>query len=92
MTSIQFEELTCLVGPLIVKQQVIREPISVGERLAITLRFVLSIIHKYIFILSKAKSVIVCLVWNVVNLYTIIISSDLLISNEIYLNWEIEGI
>lgn len=34
----QFEELLCRVGPMISKEYVVREPISAGARLALTLR------------------------------------------------------
>lgn len=40
MSSTQFENLLCLVAPFITKQTVIREPISAGERLSLTLRLV----------------------------------------------------
>lgn len=40
MTKIQFEELLCLVAPLITKQTVVREPIPAAARLAMTLRLV----------------------------------------------------
>lgn len=39
MSAIEFEEL-CLVGSMISKQYVVRDPISAPERLALTLRFV----------------------------------------------------
>ncbi|XP_071642980.1 uncharacterized protein [Temnothorax longispinosus] len=39
VTTIQFEELLCLVGPLISKQNAIREPIPAAARLAMTLRY-----------------------------------------------------
>jgi len=38
MTATQFEELLCIVGRSIYKQTHIREPVSPGERLCITLR------------------------------------------------------
>jgi len=40
MSATEFEELLCLVGPIISKQYVVRDPISAPERLALTLRFV----------------------------------------------------
>lgn len=40
ITTIQFEELLCLVGSLISKQNAIREPIPAAARLAMTLRLV----------------------------------------------------
>lgn len=38
MSMSQFEELLCLVGPLITKQNAVREPISAAARLLMTLR------------------------------------------------------
>lgn len=38
MSTIQFEKLLCLIGPLITKENAVREPISAAARLLITLR------------------------------------------------------
>lgn len=43
MTAAQFEELLCLVAPIITKQTVVREPIPAAARLAMSLRLVQSI-------------------------------------------------
>lgn len=40
MTPTQFEELLNLIAPFIMKQIVIREPISAAERLCLTLRLI----------------------------------------------------
>lgn len=40
MSATQLEEMLSIVGPLLVKENVIREPIQPKERLIITLRFV----------------------------------------------------
>lgn len=40
MSATEFEELLCLVGPMISKRYVVRDPISAPERLALTLKFV----------------------------------------------------
>ncbi|XP_044741064.1 protein ALP1-like [Chrysoperla carnea] len=39
MSSTQFEELLCLIGPYICKKKVVRETISPSARLALTLRY-----------------------------------------------------
>jgi hypothetical protein len=39
MTPERLEELLCLVRPYLIKNSTTREPISPGERLAVTLRF-----------------------------------------------------
>ena len=39
MTPGRLEELLCLVGPYLIKNSMTCEPISPGERLAVTLRF-----------------------------------------------------
>lgn len=44
MSSQQFDELLGIVSPYITKQHCVREPISAGERLALTLRYVCSFI------------------------------------------------
>ncbi|KAJ8947069.1 hypothetical protein NQ318_019964 [Aromia moschata] len=41
MSTIQFEKLLCLVGPVITKENTVREPISAIARLLITLSIVL---------------------------------------------------
>lgn len=53
MKSTQFEELLLLVGPLIEKETVVREPISAAMRLVITLRYILcnQILHKCSYLL-----------------------------------------
>ncbi|XP_018317135.1 uncharacterized protein [Mycetomoellerius zeteki] len=42
MSATQMEELLLIVGPLLIKETVIREPIQPKERLAITLRYLAS--------------------------------------------------
>ncbi|XP_071580664.1 uncharacterized protein [Temnothorax nylanderi] len=42
MTRVQFEELLIMVGPIISKQNLCREPISAAERLSLTLRYLVS--------------------------------------------------
>nr|XP_012217190.1 PREDICTED: uncharacterized protein LOC105669025 [Linepithema humile] len=42
MSATQFEELLSIVGPLLIKENVIREPIQPKERLMITLRYLAS--------------------------------------------------
>ena len=39
MTPERFDHLLLLVGPMLTKKSLYREPISAGERLAVTLRF-----------------------------------------------------
>ena len=39
MTPEQFDNLLLLVNPMLTKKSLYREPISVGERLSVTLRF-----------------------------------------------------
>lgn len=38
MSATQFENLLCMVAPRLIRQYVLREPISPAERLAVTLR------------------------------------------------------
>lgn len=63
MSSTQFENLLCLVAPFITKQTVIREPISAGERLSLTLRFLasgdsMSLSYQYLIGLTTVTNII----------------------------------
>ncbi|XP_071638920.1 uncharacterized protein [Temnothorax longispinosus] len=64
MTPTQFEELLILIAPFIMKQRVIREPISAAERLCLTLRFLasgdsmISMSYQYLIGLTTASNII----------------------------------
>lgn len=64
MTTIQFEELLFLVGPLISKQNAIREPISAAARLAMTLRYlttgdcIISFSYQYLVGVTTVSNII----------------------------------
>ncbi|XP_077257583.1 uncharacterized protein LOC143894819 isoform X2 [Temnothorax americanus] len=64
MTPTQFKELLILIAPFIMKQRVIREPISAAERLCLTLRFLasgdsmISMSYQYLIGLTTASNII----------------------------------
>ncbi|XP_048515810.1 protein ALP1-like isoform X2 [Athalia rosae] len=73
MSASQFDELLCLVGPHVIKQNVVKEPISATARLVMTLRYlatgdcITSISYQYLVGIATTANIIAetCqVIWN----------------------------